>query len=437
MAEALKLRQRSDGFWNASLDDPGDFGGPETSGTSFFVYGMAWGINNGLLDRDTYLPVVEKAWNGLTSTAVQPSGFLGYVQGVGTNPASSQPVTAGSTADFGVGAFLLAGSEMVKLAEGEMPIPTNFGLASVTATDQTHINVMFSQDVERTSALESANYSIDNGVTISTVAMGANDRIVVLAVDHLVFGRYNLWVSGIKNNDGMEVEPGEKMSFAYSGIVAVTASGYESGTSNTPDKTVDFDISTRWSADGQGQWILYDLGAVRQVTSVDLSFYKGNERKAYFSIYLSADGDNFTEVYNGESSGTTIDLENYDFTDQPARYVKVVGYGNSASTWNSITETRINWQVPTGMSPSLPAKSQLVLFPNPYTGSQLTIDTGTLPSNTNSVAIYDMSGHVLGRFSHQIHNGKMVIEGLALPQGVYMVGVDEGDIRKTSLLVVK
>ena len=121
MAAALKNVQRTDGFWNVSLADPDDYPGPETSGTSFFTYGIAWGINNGFLDEATYLSVVTKAWNGLVDIAVHPDGELGYVQCSGKAPYSCQPVTYESTADFGVGAFLLAGSEVIKLAEGELP----------------------------------------------------------------------------------------------------------------------------------------------------------------------------------------------------------------------------------------------------------------------------------------------------------------------------
>ncbi|HEY7493837.1 MAG TPA: glycoside hydrolase family 88 protein [Candidatus Tectomicrobia bacterium] len=116
MSAALKDVQRADGFWDVSLYDPDHYGGPETSGTALFVYGMAWGIKNGLLDATTYKPVVARAWNALVSTAVQSSGKLGYVQGVGKEPESSQPVTAASSADFGVGAFLLAGSAVWQLA---------------------------------------------------------------------------------------------------------------------------------------------------------------------------------------------------------------------------------------------------------------------------------------------------------------------------------
>jgi rhamnogalacturonyl hydrolase YesR len=127
MAAALKEVQRPDGFWNVSLVDPDDYGGPETSGTSFFTYGMAWGINNHLLDSANYYPVVEKAWNGLVSIAVHDDGKLGYVQQVGKEPASSQPVTYETTADFGVGAFLLAGSEVYKLVGGEPVDPPQAG----------------------------------------------------------------------------------------------------------------------------------------------------------------------------------------------------------------------------------------------------------------------------------------------------------------------
>jgi unsaturated rhamnogalacturonyl hydrolase len=115
MAAALLTSQRSDGFWNVNLADPRHLPGPETSGTAFFAYGLAYGINNGLLDAVTYQPVVARAWNGMVANAVHPDGVLGYVQGVGSEPESSQPVTYNSTADFGVAGFLLAGTEVAAL----------------------------------------------------------------------------------------------------------------------------------------------------------------------------------------------------------------------------------------------------------------------------------------------------------------------------------
>ena len=118
MSKALKNCQREDGFWNASLHDASNFGGKETSGTALFVYGMAWGISNGYLDKKEYLPVVTKAWNAMVKDAVHPDGFLGYVQGTGKEPKDGQPTTYDSVPDFedyGVGCFLLAGSEVYRL----------------------------------------------------------------------------------------------------------------------------------------------------------------------------------------------------------------------------------------------------------------------------------------------------------------------------------
>jgi unsaturated rhamnogalacturonyl hydrolase len=112
MAGALLSVQRTDGFWNVNLTDPTQYGGPETTGTALFAFGIAYGINAGLLDRATYLPAVARAWNGLVATAVRADGFLGYCQGVSSAPG---PVDANNTTDFGVGAFLTAGAEIAAL----------------------------------------------------------------------------------------------------------------------------------------------------------------------------------------------------------------------------------------------------------------------------------------------------------------------------------
>jgi rhamnogalacturonyl hydrolase YesR len=118
MLEALLPLQRPDGYWNVSLADATHYGGKELTGTALFVYGMAWGINNGIIDRKTYLPVLLKAWNAMVKECVHPNGFLGYVQGTGKEPKDGQPVTFTSKPDFedyGLGCFLLAGSEIYRI----------------------------------------------------------------------------------------------------------------------------------------------------------------------------------------------------------------------------------------------------------------------------------------------------------------------------------
>ena len=119
MCSALVKVQREDGFWNVSLGDPNDFGGPETTGTSLFIYGFAWGVKKGVLPARDYLPALAKGWNAIVTRALHSNGFLGYVQGTGHEPASGQPVTYDSIPDFedyGLGCFLLAGSEIHALA---------------------------------------------------------------------------------------------------------------------------------------------------------------------------------------------------------------------------------------------------------------------------------------------------------------------------------
>ena len=114
MAKTLKASQQPEGHWTRSIFDPEHAPGYETSGTAFFTYGFLWGINNGLLEKDTYKDVIDKSWKYLTKIALQPNGKVGYVQPIGERADQHKNVGPETTADFGVGAFLLAASEMLK-----------------------------------------------------------------------------------------------------------------------------------------------------------------------------------------------------------------------------------------------------------------------------------------------------------------------------------
>jgi unsaturated rhamnogalacturonyl hydrolase len=120
MIKALVPLQRTDGYWNVSLMDPTHFGGKELTGTALFAYGMAWGVNNGILKKKTYQPIITKAWNAMTKDCLHPDGMLGFVQGTGKEPKDGQPVTYDHIPDFedyGLGCFLLAGSEVYRLGK--------------------------------------------------------------------------------------------------------------------------------------------------------------------------------------------------------------------------------------------------------------------------------------------------------------------------------
>lgn len=112
MAARLIAIQPEDGMWRPSLLDPDSYDVKEASGTGFFTYGLAWGVNRGYLDAATYTPAILKAWKGLVS-CVHPDGKLGYVQQIGEDPRKTH---ADQTEIYGVGAFLLAGSEVYQLA---------------------------------------------------------------------------------------------------------------------------------------------------------------------------------------------------------------------------------------------------------------------------------------------------------------------------------
>lgn len=111
MSHRLAKLQQEDGTWHASLLDPESYPSKETSGTGFIAYAIAWGVNNDLLPLTKYESTLNKAWAAL-STSVHDDGKLGYVQAQGAAP---DKVGYDDTDVYGVGAFLLAGTELFKL----------------------------------------------------------------------------------------------------------------------------------------------------------------------------------------------------------------------------------------------------------------------------------------------------------------------------------
>lgn len=111
MASRISGLQQADGTWHASLLDPASYPGKETSGTAFYCYAMAWGINHGVLDASLYTSTVDRAWEALVG-CLHPNGMLGFAQPIGAAPGH---VNYEDTELYAVGAFLLAGKEMMTL----------------------------------------------------------------------------------------------------------------------------------------------------------------------------------------------------------------------------------------------------------------------------------------------------------------------------------
>jgi hypothetical protein len=130
-------------------------------------------------------------------------------------------------------------------------------------------------------------------------------------------------------------------------IVSVSASSYQAASSYTPEKTIDGNLSaeSRWSADGDGQWVMYGLSEEAYVDEMRIAFYKGNVRTTTFSVELSADGSSWSRALDhAVSGGNDLGYETFTFPGGQARYVRIVGHGNSdpaSAGWTSITEAGI------------------------------------------------------------------------------------------------
>ena len=118
---------------------------------------------------------------------------------------------------------------------------------------------------------------------------------------------------------------------------SVIASGNDG---NVPDNTRDDRLDTRWSNFGKGSWIYYDLGSEKTISGAAIAWHAGNTRANNFTLMVSSDGMNYTQVYSGTSSGTTEAAETYTFAARTARRLRIYVNGNTLNDWASIAEAR-------------------------------------------------------------------------------------------------
>ena len=169
MAAALAASMRPEGYWSRSMLDEEHAPGPETSGTAFFTYGFLWGINHGYLAAADYLPTALAGWNYLRNKAVQRDGSIGYVQPIGERAIPGQTVDARSTADFGVGAFLLAACEYVRYLERDVQPDRAYWLALLRQMAEPVLTAMSEGRLQR-----------DMEVEVSPTWDGRNRKVVYM-----------------------------------------------------------------------------------------------------------------------------------------------------------------------------------------------------------------------------------------------------------------
>ncbi|AWB65718.1 hypothetical protein C2869_04355 [Saccharobesus litoralis] len=196
--------------------------------------------------------------------------------------------------------------------------------------------------------------------------------------------------------------------------VNVTASSHDG---NVPQNTLDNDLGTRWSANGDGEYIEYDLGANFSIDSLDIAFFKGDQRSATFDVLTSADATNWTTVFSGVQSQSTASQQNVALTSSEGQFVRIVGYGNSANTWNSITEVDIN--------------TSAVDNGNNGGGDPVTI-TATASADDGNVAANVLDNDLNTRWSANGNGAWLQLDlGAVQPVGTVNIAFFKGDQRST------
>ena len=365
LAAALKACQQEDGYWTRSLLDPAQAPGCETSGTALNTFAYAWGIRNGILDELEYGETLERAWHYLSTTALQEDGTVGYIQPIGENASPNTTVKATDYHDFGVGAYLLAASEMSRLATGDFELPKlRMTDARINEADAKILAISFNVAPDAEEAAESSHYLL-NGEPLTTESIDVQDNIVTIHLtDSIDYGLYRLSVEGLHSAEGGELAPNQQRTIlrtvpldAKQADVTVTAIGSQSGNPHT--NANDGKLSTRWSQEGTSQWIRFDLKDVKSVWAVDVAFYNGNQRVFYFKVQTSTDNRTWTDATGDlTSSGLTNELERYRFEPVEARYVRLLCNGNSTNKWNSPTEIRIRFDEVDGINEPTPDPSR-------------------------------------------------------------------------------
>ena len=236
---------------------------------------------------------------------------------------------------------------------------------------------------------------------------------------------------------------------------------------NVAANTLDGNLSTRWSANGDGQWIMYKFPCPRNLSGIELAFYNGNVRTSTFDVLVSADSSTWTTLLSNEvSSGTTLDLESFALSATQIYFVKIVGHGNSQSTWNSITETVFDFNLvndcngekgglafldscatcaggSTGLIPILDINActtgitennkttAVNVFPNPNVGN-FNLKLQNIPGENIQVKIVSVDGKTV--FQKNITLSSLVNENISLnsvSEGIYFIHLNNENYNAT------
>ena len=394
MAAHLRPLQGSDGMWRSSLEDAALFPTPETSGTALITYALAYGIRAGILDAPTYLPVVAKAWQGLTSIALQPSGFVTDCQAAASGPGASYTGTAPRTAPtstssgtvntdsqpFCVGAFLMAGSAVAGLTSSPSTGRPVTATAQQTGNEATHVDdgnvttrwsaetfpqsvtidlgstyrlsnsmlvpyqdrayryrVQTSTDNKTWTTVVDRTTNTATGVRLDDFATTVSARYVRLTVTG-VYGVSTDWVSIQEFAVYDRFAPRVDLARAHPTAGSTTASGHPA-TAATDGSSATWWSSASAPTTSAPQSLLVDLGASTPVDTVRV-FSRAGCGPHHTNVLVSTTGSSYTTV-------ASVDLPNTEgpgqvvFPTVNARWVRLSSTSSWCSTAVSVEELEV------------------------------------------------------------------------------------------------
>lgn len=376
MAQALKKVQCEDGAWHESLMDPDYNPTCEESGTGFFVYGLMWGINNGYLEESEYIDCIGRGWKWLTEVALQKDGSIGYVQHIGAQPTKDK-LTANTTEDYAYANFVFAASEIAKYLGGiqgdVMPYLNKKLLGNIEVYKKDSIYAIKQGEIVKGDVPFLTDDGIYNGSEYVAMGMFVPDGMYVYEKDGVYvisefITPFNKTEENLIDVISESLDEGKFPEREYSDpdrikVTVNTSSGYvdEEYTEgnitvsempqaeNSPSNMIDGDIYTYWAAyvddESEPAWATFDLKKETEISKIGLAFNNGNIRTTAFSLSVSCDGKDYTEVIpKTDSSGDTTKVEYYEFDAVNARYVRLYGYSNSNPNtrwWFSPSEAEI------------------------------------------------------------------------------------------------
>ncbi|MFC2080251.1 chondroitinase-B domain-containing protein [Bacteroidota bacterium] len=215
-------------------------------------------------------------------------------------------------------------------------------------------------------------------------------------------------------------------------IVDAIASTEQAEKGNIAENVYDGLLSNRWSGEGDGAYISIELEELSKISYLKVGLYKGSERNSYFDLQSSTDGIEYFDLLMGITSDLSEEaLVIYDFPDTTARYIRLVGHGNSTSAWNSYTEFEAwGWKPSTGIQDHINSNPlECLVFPNPSDGH-----FNIISKPKTSLTLYNLSGRIIDKLYME---GEMITPVRNLSPGFYILLAKNGKESSLHKIIIK